>query len=241
MLLAWLATSTFAHDYILDAGPTLEGQTPVFGLVAHDRERERRESRPETLTRLDRLVEGTLRPVEPTEGSWGTVPEADVATVVVYENAGAAIELPWPRFRDYVASEGDARMLAVVDSLAREPQHEHYRRSLKLLLGVEHEGWDVVAGLPLEIVPLRRPGSRRRMRVRLLASGRPVAGARVRAFPLAGHADDDAVVATTDDDGVATLRLRDRSLDWVYAAVTMTHEPDRDPAWHSIWTTLRTR
>jgi len=233
MLLALLAHLALAHDYLLDATPDGEGLV-IHGVVANDREREVRNERPETLTRLDRIADGVTAPVPSGEG-WGRVPVGEA--IVVYVNSGAEIELAWDKFRSYVKSEGDARMVPVVERLSREPQHEHYRRSLKLLIGPG--GWDRVVGLPLELVPLDRPGSRKRIRVRLLAEGEPVAGARVRAFPIGGHADDDAVTATTDERGTARLRLGGRSLDWVYAAVVMSHDAEREPEWHSVWTTLR--
>lgn len=243
MLLTLLATVALGHDYILDALPDTVAGTPVCGIVAEADSRERRLERPSTLQRLDQ-VGNEVTPLGPARKGWGVATVApDAVTAVVYENTGATIELPWDRFRHYVAHEGDARRLSVVDGLAHEPQREHYRRSLKLLLGVEagHDGWDRVVGLPLELVPLDRPGSTQRMRVRLLASGAPVVGAKVRAFPMGGHADDDAVAAVTDTNGVATLALPRRGTDWVYAAVTMTHDPARSEPWHSVWTTLRTR
>lgn len=244
MLIAWLVSPALAHDYVLEGTPRQGGGTSVHGIVAHDRQREPRRERPETLTRLERITSDeavTVLPAE--EGVWGWVPDSDEVTVVVYENSGAEVELPWDEFRNYVRTEGDVRQVSQVERVPVAPQREHYRRSLKLLVGVEsgRTGWERVVGLPLEIVPIDRPGSKKKVRVALYADGQPVPQARVRAFPLAGHADDDAVVALTNAKGVATLRLGDRSLDWVYASVAMTYDASNDVPWRSTWTTLRTK
>ncbi len=242
-MLLWLVTAALAHDYILQSGPPTPAGVPIHGVVANAEEREIRRARPDTLTRLDGVDASGATALPPILGAWGMAPVTTSTLAVVYENAGAEITLPWAKFRTYVHTEGDPRLADVIDALPKEPQREHYRRSLKLLQGVGpgREGWDRVVGLPLEIVPVDRPGSREQMRVRLLASGEPVVGARVRAYPFAGHADDDAVTARTNEEGVATLALPDRSLDWVYAAVVMSHDAERAHPWHSVWTTLRTR
>ncbi|MEO0600226.1 MAG: DUF4198 domain-containing protein, partial [Myxococcota bacterium] len=244
MLTLWLAVSAQAHDYLLAAEPPRRAGTTytIHGVVAHARKREERRERPETLSRLDQVSRAGSEPLDADGHGWGRVDlPTDEVMAVVYENSGATVELEWPRFRAYVAKEGDPRVLDVVDALGPETQHEHYRRSIKLLLGVAEgrPGWDRVVGQPLELVPLDRPGSVATMRVRLLAEGMPVTGAKVRAYPYGGHSEKHTVSALTDEDGVATLRLSPKSDDWVYAAVTMTHDPDRAIPWSSVWTSLR--
>ncbi|MEM6927578.1 MAG: DUF4198 domain-containing protein [Myxococcota bacterium] len=242
MLTIWLVMGAQAHDYLLAAEPSRRssGSYTVFGVVAHARTREERRERPETLSRLDRVRVGASLPIEPHGDGWGRVDrEPDEVVAVVYENSGASVELEWSRFRNDVANEGDPRLLPVVDALEPEIQREHYRRSIKLLLGDGPTGWDRIVGQPLELVPLDRPGAAPTMRMRLLANGEPVRGAKVRAYPYARNTEKHAVSALTDDDGIATLQLDPRRNDWVYAAVTMTYDPERPIPWSSVWTSLR--
>ena len=245
MLTIWLALTAHAHDYLLAVDrPRRAGNPVVYGVVAHARTREERRERPDTLSRLEVVVRGQATVVAPQKGSWGEVPmQPGAVGAVVYENTGATVELAWPRFCSYVAQEGDPRVLHIVEGLERDVQHEHYRRSIKLLLGVSRadSGWDAVVGMPLELVPLDKPGSTRSMRVRLLEHGTPVVGAKVRAYPYGGHSEEQAVSALTDDEGLATLVLPRAKGDWVYAAVVMSHDTSRPVPWQSVWTSLRTQ
>ena len=242
LLTILLALNAHAHDYLLAVDHPLRSSDPVvYGVVAHARTREPRRERPETLSRLEQVVRGQATPVAPREGSWGQVSvQPDAVTAVVYENTGATVELEWPRFRDYVAHEGDPRALHIIEGLKHEVQREQYRRSIKLLLGGAgaKSGWDQAVGLPLELVLLDKPGSSP-MRLRLLENGAPVVGAKVRAYPYGGHSEEQAVSALTDQEGHVTLTLPPGERDWVYASVVMSHDATRKVPWQSVWTSLR--
>jgi len=158
VVLLWLVAPALAHDYVLDAGPRSgSGSRPVFGVVAWADERDVRRERPPTLVRLHRA--GSTEPLPEVEGAWAEIVTGERAVVVGYLNAGATVALPWEKFRSYVATEGDARKVGIVEELPHEEQREHYRRSIKLVVGCDREGWDAVVGLPLELVPLEQPGS----------------------------------------------------------------------------------
>lgn len=245
--------SGWAHDYYLevsDAAVAPSAPALVFGMVGHGTEREKRTTRPASLLRLDAIVDGkpvTLPPAprqgrRPAEG-WAVVPTTQSGVVpVVYTNRGAEVTMQPDAFRKYLVHEGDDRMVSVFDGLPAGEQAEHYARSLKVLLrvGDSTEGWDAVAGLPLELVPTSDPfAGGETLGFRLLVDGKPTEGVRIRAFPAKGDADKDAIVARTGADGVASFSLPARDGGWVVAAVVMRHDPSLPQPWQSTWTTLR--
>jgi len=251
-LLMLIARAT-AHDFVLEVSPAavaVDGKAKVYGVVAHQTERETRLQRIATLTRLDAWVGGAAATItEPVSfrgppSHWGWVPTGTAGVVpVAYANSGSEVSLPHENFVGYVRDEGDDRMVDVAKGLSGE-QKEHYRRSLKALVRVGDvtEGFDAVVGLPLELVPQSDPFARPatgELTVLLLADGKPESGVKVRAFPMNGHAENDAVVGRTDDAGKVTLAMPERDGGWVVAAVTMTHEAGREHPWHSTWTSLR--
>jgi len=252
MLLA-LSAPADAHDFYLEVSPAqveVGDKAKVYGVVAHATERDTRSQRVPSLTRLDAWIGGEAVPVpEPMSfrgppSHWGFVPTATPGVVpVVYTNSGAEVSLAHDRFVAYVRGEGDDRQIEIAEGLSGE-QKEQYRRSLKVLLrvGEERSGWDAVIGLPLELVPQADPFARPAtgdLPLQLLSDGRPEEGVKVRAFPVGGHAQDDAVEGRTDAEGKVTLVLPERDQGWVVAAVTMSHEAGREHPWHSVWTSLR--
>jgi hypothetical protein len=250
-----------AHDYYLELSSLQvepgESAT-VHGVIAHQTEREQRHLRPVSLQRLDLVAGGVITSVVPEEGapeaagSWGSVSRTSPGIVsVIYANTEeASVSLEHEAFLQYVWSEGDDRHVYVIDAFpgAFEPpvHHEHNRRSLKVMLqvGGRAKGYDIPAGLPLELIPAKSPfgrNAKKPMSFQLLEEGRPAEGVRVRAFPAVGDALRDAHKGRTDDEGRVSFVLPERKGGWVIAAVTMTHALDRPEPWHwhSTWTSLR--
>jgi len=253
MLLLALIQPALAHDYFLEVQPSaiaVGGKAKVYGIVAHETERDVRGQRPDTLSRLDASAGGTVTAVAPAPALrgaptyWGLLPATAPGVVAVaYANTGSEVSLPHERFVRYVAGEGDDRKIEVAKGLSGD-QVERYRRSLKALLrvGDDTTGWDAVLGLPLELVPQSDPFARPasgELSLQLLEDGQPQAGVKVRAFPAVGHAQAEAVTGRTDAEGKVSLAMPAREGGWVVAAVTMTHEAGREHPWHSLWTTLR--
>ena len=176
----------------------------------------------------------------------------DGGALIAYESNWADITVPPGEFDDYLKLEGlelplEARRHAG-DAL---PGRERYARCPKTwIAGTHPERASQRAGLSLEIVPLADPGRAGPLRVRVLDHGRPLAGARVRAWnqPLASaiapreaavrDSVGSAVTARTGADGIATLELASGG-EWLLSCVHMMPSADRAEAdWESLWASL---
>src|SRR5688572_28382377 len=101
--------------------------------------------------------------------------------VVAYQSRGSVAELPPDKMARYAEEEGIAAQLPA--GWQRKPLlRDSFARSVKSLLvvrGRSSAGFDRVAGLPLELVPLVDPArlaAGGALPVRLLWQGKPVAG-----------------------------------------------------------------
>ena len=176
-----------------------------------------------------------------------------------YESDYASIELPAAEFDQYLAEEGLAGPLAARKRMAAPPAgRERYRRCCKTwLAGSDDRRAAEMLGLPLELVPLARPGAAARLRVRVLWRGRPLAGALVKTWRQAlaaeGHPlavidrDSVGVAQALRSDARGEVALDVSSLgEWLVSAERMEPCPDRTqsrpgrPAadWESTWASL---
>ena len=244
----WLAPSTFRAG----AGDTvLIGALAGEGFVG--------ERKPYSERRALRWVVRAARELdlEPVarcgDTTWARFAPADRGGLLFgYESDFAAITLDAATFERYLADEGLDRPLAARRARGDAgPGRERYRRSAKSWLGGTDAGRATKAlGLPCEIVPLSVPGEGRRLRVRVLFEGHPLAGARVSAWrqPLAADGRpldpvrrDTTRVAwsgRTDGRGEAVVPVEDAG-EWLLGVVHMI--PSRDPAaadWESSWGSL---
>jgi uncharacterized GH25 family protein len=253
------ATTALAHQYWLaptryDAQP----QQPV-SVSAYAGTGFRGEAKPWSPGRCVRFVARTGKSIDlsrgasPGETAWARFAPADTGgALLAYESDFASIELKSDEFDAYLADEGltgplTARRKAGTHIAGRE----RYRRCAKTwLAGNDASRATATLGLPLEIVPFALPGSAASLRVRVLWSGSPLAGARVKVWrsPLtdAGAPLDAAVrdsvamawEANTDAHGELSVPC-EKPGEWIVSTVSMQPSVDTSVAdWESTWASL---
>ena len=143
--------------------------------------------------------------------------------VVAFTTSNVASDLPALRFNDYAAAEGLTLVLqqrAASNNSAKAGRELYSRRGKALIqvgaLARQPQSYVTSPiGLGLEIVPLLNPyalGGSRKLPVRVLYQGRPLAGALVKLNNLAADAEP-VEKHLTDSTGLATFAAR-RSGDW---------------------------
>lgn len=166
---------------------------------------------------------------------------------IVYQSRGTVAEVPPDKLQLYVEQEGLATQLpaATLRSLAGRVVRDRFARSVKTLVvipGGDGAGFDRVAGLPLELVPLDDPAALAKggaLRVRLLLDGQPAGGIRVAALPRLDPLHP--VTATTDRRGEATLGLT-RGGEWLVKAVRVRPAaPGSGVDLESLWASVTFR
>ena len=206
---------------------------------------------PESTTILKRLQEPTVR----TEGSAtkiGAVREegkrlvASVAipsashVVVTAVNAAAVEQMKGPSFEKYLAEEGLEEIIRERASRGETEAlgKERYTMFAKALLstGAPGDGFAVVAGLPIEIVPEKdpyrlQPGDP--LPVRVLLKGKAVAGVRVMA---ATEGAEPHVIGRTDAQGKLSIPVSRGK--WRLHTIAMERVTDSAVDWESFWATL---
>jgi hypothetical protein len=180
------------------------------------------------------------RAASPGDMTWTRfVPADDGGALVAFESDFLPIELPAAQFNHYLKSEGLDAPLAARKGLAT-PGRERYRRCAKAWLpGSQPDRATAPVGLPLELVPESAPGSTPELRLCVLWSGRPLAGALVKAWrtPLAASGatrpvfERDSVAVAwqgrSDAAGRVTIPVREAG-EWLVSVVHME-------ASHSVW------
>lgn len=121
----------------------------------------------------------------PGDPAWARFAASDAGgALIAFESSFTPVQLPAAAFDAYLADEGLHSVLqARRTARATGPGRERFRRCAKLWLpGGDAARATEAVGLPLELLPLEPPGASARLRVRLLLSGRPLAGARIKAW-----------------------------------------------------------
>ncbi len=259
LLPALPARPALAHEYWLaparyDVRPRQPVELGAFAGTGF-----RGERKPWSSVRCVRFVARAERTLDLTRGAapgedvWARfAPADDGGAMLVFESGFIPIELPAAQFDAYLAEEGLHLALA---ARRRAGTHvagrERYRRCAKAWLsGRDAARATKPIGLPLEIVPLASPGSGPALRVRVLANGKPLPGARVKSWrsPLgpAGEprdpaARDSVAIASesaTDERGEATVACAAQG-EWLVSVVDMRPCRDRAVAdWESTWSSL---
>jgi uncharacterized GH25 family protein len=181
------------------------------------------------------------------------VPPDAGGLLVAYESTAAAIELPGAEFDAYLVEDGLDAPLAMRRAArgGGDVQRERYARCAKTwVAGPARDRASAVAGLTLELVPLRDPGPGSWLPLRVLFRGRPLAGALVRAWrqpldpgpPARGRASRDSVgiamEARSDAQGVVRLQLAEAG-EWLLSCVHMLRSDDPAKSdWQSWWASL---
>ena len=244
----WLAPSRY------DAPPHAAVEVGAFAGTGF-----RGEPKPWSPSRCVRFVARTSQVIDLSRGAapgattWARFAPADAGgAMLAYESDFASIELPAAEFEAYLADEGLTGPLAARrQAHAANPGRERYRRCAKTwLAGGNATRATTPFGLPLEVVPETIPGATSSLRVRLLWSGAPLAGARLKAWrsactpdgaPLDAAVRDSVGMAwegSTDAHGEATVPCRMPG-EWIVSAVWMQPSQDEVVAdWESTWASL---
>ena len=161
--------------------------------------------------------------------------------VVSYRSKANPLELPAPKFEEFLRLEGLDGIAAVRAKRGEtnKPDRELFFRYVKTLLrtGDKKPGrFDHLAGFRYDIVPESDPWSSQPLRVRLLFEGKPAPGMMVSAL----HRDDPNAKASarTDAQGRATLVLPKDGV-WLVKSVYMVEAPkDSGADWESLWASV---
>jgi len=205
---------------------------------------------PRTPAHIQQFVLAGPDGVDEVEGQVGADPAGIAAFagpglyLLGYQSKASEVELDAAKFESYLRDEGLAdglaRHAARPDPLAMV--REAFSRCAKALVRVgdaPHAGYDRNLGFTLEIIPEVDPyglvpgGA---LPVRVLYDGAPLADTQVSARPADGS--EHRVVARTDAEGRATLRL-DRAGVWLVKSVHIVPDPaGRTVEWESFWASL---
>jgi hypothetical protein len=167
--------------------------------------------------------------------------------VLVLDRKLTTIVLEAPKFNHYLEEEGFPAELALRKEKGEEGKfgRERYTRYLKSLLQVgpnPTDGATKVYGQRLELVPAVNPYRLRagaKLPVKVLFEGRPLAKARLVAYPKPKSGPATGQQARTGEDGIAELTLREPGV--VLVRVLHLRRCDRDCGdndWESFWGSL---
>ena len=160
--------------------------------------------------------------------------------VVAYESRGSIAEMDAAKMAAFVAEEGVADQVPA-GWRSKALVRDRFTRSVKSLLVVRgggSAGFERVAGLPLELVPLVDPatlGAGGSLALRLLFEGKPAAGIQVAALSRLDPAKP--LVSRTDADGRVTFALP-RGGEWLVKAVKIVPAGGPGADFGSVWATL---
>ena len=162
--------------------------------------------------------------------------------IVTAVNAAAVEQMKPPSFEKYLEEEGLGHVVQAraARGESEAPGRERYTMYAKALIatGAAGDGYRLVAGLPLEIIPEKdpyrlQPGEA--LPVRVLLRGKPVSSLRLTAASTA-EGFTSRVVGQTDADGRVTVPVSRGQ--WRLHTIHMERVSDPAADWESLWTTL---
>ena len=167
--------------------------------------------------------------------------------VLAVETSPKKIELDAEEFNAYLVSDGMPQIFKLRhdEKSLNQPGKEQYRKSVKAIVrvGGSNDG-DVEKplGLPLEIVPLVNPLTRKigeTLPIRVLYHGKPLADANLGwAYPGDGEAPRGTL--RSDEKGEALIPISKTGL-MTIRLTHMTRPKTPEYEWESFWTTLTFR
>lgn len=171
-------------------------------------------------------------------------PAKDGVYAVAVQTTPKILKLDAESFNAYLVSEGMPHVyrLRAKEKSLDQPAVERYSKSPKALVRVG-DGKDgdpcKPIGLPLEIVPLADPFSRKvgdTLRVRVLFGQKPLVDANL-GWDQPGEGQDPAGTVRTDAKGEALIPIARAGL-MTIRLTHMTRPKAKDYEWESFWTTL---
>jgi uncharacterized GH25 family protein len=161
--------------------------------------------------------------------------------LLVMQSNSAYIELDAKAFEAYLKEDGldDIIQLRQEKGLSDQPSREYYARCAKLLLQSGKQTDDThgeLAGLPLELVPLKNPYAVKigeELSWKLLYEGKPVPFALVKIW---SRKDGRTLLQNlhTGKDGIVTMRLSNTGA-WMVSSVKMIPSKQPGADWQSYW------
>ena len=251
LLVCVLCIQTIAHDYWLAPSTFLPRQGEIVSLHALVGDHYLGEPRPRDPTKLDRFVIAVPEGELPVVGRDGEDPAGFVRIgasgtyAVGYLSKFTKVTLAGPKFEEYLKERGlhEAAQARAASGKTEADGNERYLRCAKTLICVDGKpgpGFDHVFGFPVELVPVSDPYLLKAgdsLKVKVLASGKPLQGAMVIAMQKKDPAK--AVHFTTDAQGTVPVPLSAGG-EWMLSVVRMA--PVTDPAacveWESYWGSL---
>jgi uncharacterized GH25 family protein len=146
-------------------------------------------------------------------------------------------------FTEYLTEEGLIDVIAQRtkagegDKDARE-RYGKYAKTI-LLSGAPRDGYNAVAGLPIELVPEKDPYLLKvgeALPVRVLFHGKPAAGLEVKATSTEPGSKPQ-FIGKTDANGLISMKVTG-SGPWRLHTILMQRSADPSADWESFWSTL---
>jgi uncharacterized GH25 family protein len=168
--------------------------------------------------------------------------------LVAMQSKNSFIELEGDKFDAYLKEDGIDNILALrtKNGQANQKARELYQRCAKTLVqvgGKDDNTYQLVTGMPLEIVPLDNPYQLKagdRLRVRVLFEGKPLADHSVRTWHKTGQPEGTTQTGQlrTDANGEAALVLSAKGF-WMVSLVRMVPNPQTSQSdYQSYWGSL---
>jgi len=164
--------------------------------------------------------------------------------LLVMQSNNAFIEMDAEKFNTYLDEDGltEIRFARERASAMDKPVKELYSRHTKLLLQVGEKRDDTyrkVAGLPVEIVPLKNPYAVKKgeaIKFRILWQGKPLFGASVK---VSNRFDNRTTIQNifTEQDGTIEMPLSNSGM-WMISVVKMIPSKDKVADYQSYWGSL---
>jgi len=167
--------------------------------------------------------------------------------VVAVQTTPKVLELDADRFNEYLVTDGMPHIfrLRAKEKMLNKDAKERYSKSPKALIAVGDSTvgeWNKALGLPLEIVPLQNPFTRKigdTLAVRVLFQEKPLASANL-GWQRPGDGDTPIGYVRTDAKGEALIPIATTGL-MTIRLTHMTRPKLADYEWESFWTTLTFR
>lgn len=247
MALVLCATAASAHDFWLEPStfhPRLGESVTVSLRVGQDFIGD---VVPRSAQLIDTFVVRERGAEHPVNGFEGQDPAGYLRfdqpglAIVGYRSKPYPLELPAPKFEEFLHTEGFDAILAQrrARNESQKPDHERFFRYAKALLvsgDGDDRGFDKPLGFRYELIPETSPATANHLIVRALFENKPLAGALVTAIEQ-DH-PDVRFSARTDRQGRVTFDLP-RGGVWLVKSVHMIAAPPGSGVdWESLWASL---
>lgn len=252
LLTVFLATTLFAHEYVLMAYNFIvkEGEKLELHLFVADGFNIQLE-RPfqESITKSFELINENGKTDLLSKSKDGAFPIFKMNVdfkglgLIHMERDYAKITLSNDKFKSYL--QGDNIENIKIDDSTKTEQTERYTRYIKTLIQsnpkTNDDIYKTIVGHNLEIILLQNPyelGQGDWISAKVLFMGKPLTNKAITARNRIGNESALFQYSRTDEKGICSFKL-EREGDWFFHATHMIPSTDRNEAdWESFWTTF---